>query len=131
MKWFYVLVSVCVLSVGCMGNQVVPNSRPGWVINPAIPGAVAAVGYSASQIKGYSAQRSMAIQAALDEIARQMGVTISNTTLIGKKSDGTSVSSEMETWSFSTVDNKKVTAHVKESWLDPSTEALYVWMVAK
>ena len=130
MRVLYVVMIVCMLAfLGCAGSKTV--KAPSWVMNPSESGAVAGVGNCRRHINGFSAQRMVAIRRGLDEIAMQKGMTISNVALVGTVGTQAGISTSLESWSFQTVDNQKVTAVVKAAWMDPVTEELYVWVVSK
>lgn len=82
-------------------------------------------------VNGKNAQRSLAIKRAIDEIALQMGVTVNNVALIGTVANKGGTTTNLESYSFQTVDGKVVKAVIRDTWEDPQTEELYVWMVAQ
>jgi len=126
----YVVTIVCMLALlGCSGAK--PVKAPSWVMNPSESGTVGGVGNCRRHINGFSAQRMVAIRRGLDEIAMQKGMTISNVALVGTVGTRAGTSTSLESWSFQTVDNQKVTAVVKASWVDPVTEELFVWVVSE
>ena len=130
MRVLYVVMIVCMLAfLGCAGSKTV--KAPSWVMNPSESGAVAGVGNCRRHINGFSAQRMVAIRRGLDEIAMQKGMTISNVALVGIKGSQAGTTSKIESWSFQTVNNQKVTAAVRASWMDPVTEELFVWVISK
>ncbi len=115
---------------GCSGAQT--QKMPTWVMSHpgGMGGKVAGVGSCRRHINGFSAQRQVAIRRGLDEIAIQKNVTISNATLMGTTGTRAGTSTSMESWSLQTVDKQTVSATIKDSWIDPTTEELFVWMVA-
>lgn len=81
-------------------------------------------------VNGANAQRSLAIKRAIDEIALQLGVKVNNVALIGTTS-GPAGGSSVESYSFQTVEGSVVKAVIKETWKDPKTEEIYIWMVTE
>lgn len=129
MRFFYTTMVICLLTIwGCADAPV--EKMPSWVMNPSGSGRVAGVGSCRRHINGFSAQRMVAIRRGLDEIAMQKGMTISNVALVGIKGSQAGMTSQIESWSFQTVNNQKVTAAVRASWLDPVTEELFVWVIS-
>lgn len=130
MRFFYTAMVVCLLTVwGCADAPV--EKMPSWVMNPSGADGVAGVGSCRRHIDGFSAQRMMAIRRGLDEIAMQKGMTINNVALVGLKGSQAGTTTKIESWSFQTVDNQKVTAVVKAAWMDPVTEELFIWVISK
>lgn len=123
------------LFTGCIGGGTQPqpaaNGAPQWLYNPSAGGKLGGVGSAKTHIKGRSAQRQLAISRALDEIARQMGVKVSNVLTTEAHADQHSASSSMSSYSFQTTDGKVVTAQIKEMWYDAAQQELHVWMVVQ
>lgn len=89
------------------------------------------VGISGVHVRGLQAQRELAIERAINEIAGQMGVEVSNfskSVTVGHKDQ---IKTQREIYSFQTVDGQIVQAVLRELWTDPETRDLYVWMVVK
>jgi len=111
------------------------NSEPSWVLNPnkhkKAKSRVVGLGYSKTHFGGLRKQRQLAIAAALDEIARQKGVKVSNTLQRMQVASGSSSASTSSMYSVQSVDGNSVTATVVESWTDPRTKDLYVLMVSE
>lgn len=132
---FLIAVVVVLFLVSCtstQGPQVVQaTGEPEWVFNPSVPGKVAGIGIARYNFNGGHAQRTAAIQRAIDEIARQLGVTVDSTSEITTVADRNSSASNMQSYSFQTVDGNVVTANARKWWKDPTTQELYVWMVTQ
>ena len=124
-----VFVCVCLLIVSCVSveKKVI---RPSWILNSGIPGKVAGIGICGTHVNGENAQRSLAIKRAIDEIALQLGVKVNNVALVGTKS-GAGASSSVESYSFQTVEGQVVKAVIKETWKDPKTAEIYIWMTTE
>lgn len=130
MRTLYAVAMVSLLALfGCIGAKKV--NTPSWVLNSSVSGSITGVGNCRRHINGFSAQRMVAIRRGLDEIAMQMGVTISNVALVGTVGTQAGTTTSLESWSFQTADNRKVTAVVKASWVNPETEELFVWVVSE
>ena len=125
---FMVAVSVCLLSFACVSAK--PVIKPSWIYNSNVSGKVAGIGICGMHVNGANAQRSLAIKRAIDEIALQLGVKVNNVALVGSKS-GVGGGSSVESYSFQTVEGSVVKAVIKETWKDPKTEEIYIWMVTE
>lgn len=107
------------------------TGEPGWVVNPSVAGKVAGVGSCGYHIDGKSAQRSLAIKRAIDEIALQLGVTVENVTAIKTVGNRSGSTTGVQSFSLQTVNGELVKAVVKSSWKNPRTDELFVWMVTR
>ncbi|GAB6094433.1 hypothetical protein JCM14469_06850 [Desulfatiferula olefinivorans] len=126
------IVVVLVLGLGlaaCVTGQ--KSSTPNWVYNSAVEGKVTGIGVCGEHVNGVNAQRSLAIKRAIDEMALQMGVKVSNVALIGTKAGAAGSSSSVESYSFQTVDGNVVKAVIRETWKNPKTNEIYIWMVTE
>ncbi|MEF3191866.1 MAG: hypothetical protein K6347_04875 [Campylobacterales bacterium] len=111
--------------------SAVPSRFPAWVFEPAQEGKIAGVGIAKPHINGKQAQRQLAIERALDEIARQMGVQVTSIQKLSTVGTSSHATTMMESYSLQTTSGKVVTASVKAWWHDDENEELYVWMVAQ
>jgi hypothetical protein len=118
-----------VASIGLAGCVTVgkkeTSSRPTWISEPG-DGVSAAAG---EHINGRVAQEELAIARARDELARRMGVRVSNVmnsqlTLVGQ----TAVSSA-QSQSTQQVTGAEVKAAVRAKWFDANSGLLWVWLV--
>lgn len=125
----FMVTLICMTLVSCVTVQ--PAFKPSWIQNSSIEGKVAGIGVCGMHVNGENAQRSLAIKRAIDEIALQLGVKVNNVSLVGTKAVAGSGGSSVESYSFQTVEGKVVRATIKETWKDPKTLELYVWMVAE
>jgi hypothetical protein len=135
------LVAVSVLFFGCNAVQtpyssssnqqsaIKTDSRPAWFYTPNQNDKIGGVGICGMHIKGSSAQRELAISRAIDEIARQLGVKVSNILKTSSTSSDTGHSASLESYSIHTVEGKTVTATIAGAWNDPATDELYIWML--
>lgn len=126
------IVVILALSLGmtaCVTSQKI--STPKWVYNSGVEGKVAGIGVCGEHVNGVNAQRSLAIKRAIDEIALQMGVKVSNVALIGTKASAAGSSTSVESYSFQTVDGNVVKAVIRETWRNPQTNEIFLWMVTE
>ena len=127
MKLFLASIAVLLMVTGCFGPE--PKSiytKPEWVLHPE-PG-VLGMAYrhgSGSIVK----QKEVAMQRAREELARQKGIDIS---LIETKSETyVNGKSTLVTGSEGSSKTKQtVSAHEKDSWTDPMSGIIYVWVFA-
>lgn len=108
-----------------------PSNLPKWVFEPSKNGKIGGVGISKSHFEGKTAQRSLAISRALDEIARQMGVEVVSLQKISTVGTSQKATTSLESYSFQTTDGKTVRARVETFWEDRAHDELYVWMVTE
>lgn len=123
-----IFISTCLFLFACTSAK--PVIKPSWIHNSSVSGKVAGIGICGMHVNGVNAQRSLAIKRAIDEIALQLGVKVNNVALVGTKS-GAGGGSSVESYSFQTVEGSVVKAVIKETWKDPKTEEIYVWMVTE
>jgi len=126
---------VVTLSSGCNSDKVSISppvaKKPSWFFTPSQEGGTAGIGHCGVHINGISAQRALAISRAIDEIATIKGVKVENVTVTTDKVTNSSVVSTLDSYSIHTSDQKVINATIREIWIDPSDQALYVWMIAK
>lgn len=94
-------------------------------------GKTGGVGIAGPHINGVSAQRELAVQRAIDDIGRQLGVTVSSISKVASTGSKQGVQTQMTSYSIQTVSGKTVRAKIMEFWEDPETGKLYVWMVVE
>ena len=132
-----VLASLLMIAVisGCAKRvevaEPVSSRMPAWVYSPSGDGYIGGVGVCRSHIKGKTGQRDLAVSRAIDEIARQMGVTVSNVLKVDAKMSADASGSAVSSYSLQTVSGKEVNAFIAETWTDPITGEFYVYMKAK
>jgi len=108
------------------------NGKPEWFFAPSKEGRIGGVGVSGVHVDGKTGQKSLAMQRALEEIARQMGVKVQSFSSLKSVSDTSSgTTTSGETSSFFTVDGTEVRARIEAIWEDPYTQELYIWMVTQ
>lgn len=124
---FFVFLVVGLVS--CVSST--RNTKPGWIQNSGVSGKVSGIGICGTHVNGPNAQRALAIKRAIDEIALQLGVKVNNVALIGTKASAAGASTTVESYSFQTVDGNVVKAVIRETWSDPQTDEIYIWMVTE
>lgn len=105
------------------------REQPSWVTNPSSAGKIVGLGSAKSHIKGPAAQRALAMSRALDEIAKQKGVSVSNIVTTQGSMSATRASSSLQTVSQQVVNNNQVHAVIKDEW--NSGDELFILMVAE
>jgi hypothetical protein len=128
-KIAFIFIAIFLFIISCASTSEI--KRPSWVFNSAVSGKVAGIGISGQHINGKSAQRSLAVKRAIDEIASQLGVSVDNVALIGLVGNSSGATKSIESYSFQTVDGQVVKAVIKDTWLDFQTDELYIWMVTQ
>ena len=136
LNFLFAIVFISFLSTSCASNNKIAASvqkKPVWIYNyNNDSGKTCGVGNCGPHIKGIAHQRALAISRAIDEIARQQGVTVKTELtayMNGSSSGGTS--SKMSTYSVQTSNGQTVDAEVKDSWIDERENGFYVLMCTK
>ncbi len=118
------LISLFFVACGASGT-------PEWTVMPPSDGKIYGVGSSPIHVKGLTFQRALAISRAIDEIARQKGVKVSNTLeRVESVSSSGSVSSAAQSYSVQSVEGQTVNAKIKEVYRDPRSKKIFVLMFA-
>lgn len=140
-KTFNASIFIGVLLVsGCSNINLNPNNTPtsvslekmpNWVYETSKNGKTGGVGISKPHYSGKTAQRTLAISRALDEIARQMGVKVVSSQKISTIGTSQNATTSLESYSFQTTDGKVVHATIQAFWEDKPNEELYVWMLTE
>lgn len=129
--FFGMMVVLFLAGCGAKSTPVQEEGAPAWLYNPGMSGKIGGVGSARTHVQGKSAQRKLAISRALDELANQMGVKVSNVTATAAHASETGASSSMESYSLQTSDGTTVKAVIKAIWYDAPHDELHVWMVAE
>lgn len=127
-----------VLLVGCQSHQQdipstqnpSPHKTPEWVLQPTGPeGQLGGVGVSRPHVRGLSHQRQTAVSRAIDELARQLGVTVESVLTDQQRSvNGGQLAGETTIVSFQTTTGEMISARLRSLWKDPQSKELYAWM---
>ncbi|MDR2883936.1 MAG: hypothetical protein LBV09_02375 [Deferribacteraceae bacterium] len=104
------------------------NGKPSWYWSPGYEGKLGGVGEAGFNVYGVSEQRKLATSRAIEDIARQKGLTVSSSQAVSHSaaSDGTA-SVNIESYSVHTVEGMTISARVRQVWQDPSTDRIIVW----
>ena len=128
-------VASVMLLTGCtasLDSIIVPaNNSPQWLKDPYYKNdKIAAVGCSPIHFKGVEAQKKLAISRAIDQIAVQKKVTVSNVTLRQRSSQngGFSNSKSTSSSSLQSVDNLVISTKVKELYTKQNGD-ICAWVV--
>lgn len=117
----------------CIAQQqpVQPQTpqRPAWIDNPRTVGQIVGLGHAGVHFNGRAAQRELATSRALDEIARQMGVTVNNIMVVNQQLTTTGVSATMASSSEQSVKGRVVNAVVHDEWREGDN--FYILMVGQ
>lgn len=127
---------VCFYISGCAalksGGALNDSQLPKWILNPSANGVIGGVGYCAAHVNGVTGQRELAAQRALEEIARQKGVSVDSVMVVSSSASSYLKNRDTDINTISTFkSNNKVTAYIKEIWVHPVTKEMYVYMVAE
>jgi len=122
--------------LGCAGMGMTKgpkliDGKPEWYYNPSSGGKVGGVGVSGIHKDGKTGQKQLAVERALSEIARQMGVKVDSYSSLYSQSNSGGSSVEGRSTSFFTTEGKTVNARIVEMWEDPYSKELYIWMVSE
>ena len=110
-------------------SGVKPDQKmPDWVLHYKAEGKICGIGVSLPHIRGIAHQRILAISRGIDEIAKQLNVTVDTNleSLMTGSSNG--VSSSLSTYSVHATNGQTVNAEIIEAWINDSTEEFYVLM---
>ncbi len=106
------------------------GSVPDWVYNfKPEEGRVCGIGTAGLHMKGFSYQRATAIARAIDEIARQKGVTVKTQLehFLGGTSGGGQVSA-LSVYSVQTTEGELIRARIVHAYYDRTSQMFYVLM---
>ncbi len=131
-KMFFTFLLIPLLFTACQNKPYLepPIQEPGWIVQPSLDGKIGAVGSAQEHFKGKVAQRRLAVSRALDELAQQSGVQVQNTIKRNERRDGMHTNSSAEFYTLQNSSNETVRAHIEETWTNPKTKEIYVWLVA-
>ncbi|MDF1878259.1 LPP20 family lipoprotein [Sulfurimonas sp. SAG-AH-194-C20] len=132
MKKVQLLIVVLFLSfTACSSSPKLKdsNSMPSWVHNPSEQGKIGAVGVARRTYdSSLSTQRKLAIKRALDELALQANVKVK--IRMTKEETVTNSKTTLKTKDYSTYGaNETISAYIKDTWMDRSSNELYIWML--
>jgi len=98
------------------------NSTPDWILNPLkySNGKKVAVGCAEVHYRGFSVQKKLAIQRAIDELAMQVNTTINNITYRNKKISGRFKKSSLQSKSIQSVNNVNIKSTILKEYKYPN-----------
>jgi len=128
--FFFILISF--VFIGCTNiNQpnsatVSNNNKPKWLDNPQkfSNGKITAVGCAGLHYKGVNAQKKLAVQRAIDEIAMQVRTKVSKVSLRHRTNHSSSSSSS----SLQEVNNVNVSTKIMEYYKNQSGD-ICAWLI--
>jgi len=107
------------------------NNTPPWLSNPYCDSdKYAAVGCSASHIKGEAAQKKLAISRAIDDLATQVKVKVDSVTIRKKHTNKMEHTSKSETVSLQKVSNVEISTKIKAIYKKKNGD-ICVWAILK
>ncbi|PLX69881.1 MAG: hypothetical protein C0603_02810 [Denitrovibrio sp.] len=124
------LVSCASVPFAKSGPKLI-DGKPEWYFNPSKDGKIGGVGVSGIHKDGKTGQKQLAVERALAEIARQMGVKVESYSSLQSQTAGGSSSVSGQSHSFFTVDGKSVNARIEQMWENKYSGELFIWMVAQ
>lgn len=125
------LFLVSLLLFACSAtSETRPVIEPAWLYKPNLNGKTGAVGSSKPQFKGNAVQRRVAVSRALDELAQQSGVNVGNIIMRKERVSALGANISTEVQSRQSTADITVNAHIEETWTDPRTKELHIWLVA-
>lgn len=114
-------------------NKSSVQKEPEWVINPLsgiTNGKLAATGCARTHVRGVEAQKKLAIQRGIDQIAMQLSTKVSVVSYRKKQaSSGNNISSKLDSSSLQEVENVEVSTKVKAFYKRVSTGEICAWVV--
>lgn len=89
------------------------------------------VGVSLPHIKGIAYQRMLAISRAIDEIAKQQGVSVDTELASIMSGNQSGANSRLSTYSVQATTGEKVEAEIVDTFIDNQFDELYILMCTK
>ena len=127
MKALFSSLTLILLVLSGCGSAPAPKrvkvEKPAWINNSA-----GAIGICDTHIDGNAKQEEVAIDRALEKLAKQEAVNVkTNSTSTQRENSGVYNSGYQSQTNIKA--NARVKASIKKSWRNPSTNRYYVWMV--
>jgi len=128
------IIFLCVLLI-CSScaiiNKKSVKKQPEWIFHYHIEGKICAVGSSLPHIHGFPYQQATAISRAIDQIAMQKRVHVSTSLEQFLYGNNHNTHSGLSVYSVQTTEGNVVRAIIKDTWQDPQSKMLYVWMFSE
>lgn len=117
------------ISCGSTKNAHYNSDMPDWVYHHyESEDKRCGIGFASSHIRGIAYQRALAISRAIDEIAKQLNVTVDTTVETYMLGSNSSVSSGLSSFSVQTTTGQSVQAGIIDAWMDEYKNEFYVLM---
>jgi len=126
---YTIFVAALLLTASCTPQQTTPQPTiPEWVFGNIPENGICYVGSAKRHIKGTAYQRALAVSRAIEGIASQKNVTVNSQ--IEHYMGGTSYSaqSSLNSYSIHTTEGEQISAKIKDTWLNPETEEIFILM---
>lgn len=122
---------MAISTLACKSANYSALELPKWVMHYDGGGKRCGVGISRTHINGLPYQRALAISRAIDEIAKQQGVTVDSelASIISGSQNG--AISRLSTFSVQTTTGEKVEAEIMDTFMDNKSSELYILMCTK
>lgn len=134
MRYRLLLLLTMSLITACNGGMVRPaNSQlPAWFNEPDIPGYLGiSVSAPVQSMGGLEGQRRVALSKARAELGRITRLNVQSSNVISQTSNKEQTSTDFQNRtrisSTETLDVSNM--QVKEEWVDPATNELYIWVL--
>ena len=114
--------------LSCTTTKIEYQEPPEWVFGNTNSNNICYVGSSRPHIRGLPYQRALAVSRAIEGIARQKNVTVKTQVEHYMKGTSESSSSFLKTYSIQTTSGEKISAQIKETWLNEKTNELFILM---
>lgn len=115
-----VLILVLFFS-GCAKNDTYVKAikEPKWLLDPKIEGKTSGVGCATRHYNGETAQKKLALQRAIDEVASQVSVKVQSVSYNQKELSGTKYVSQSNTSSLHTINNENIQTKIVDWYKKP------------
>jgi len=111
------------------GSKVSQFTKPSWISNPNQDNYTGSIGIAHLHHKGFVYQRKLAISRALDELALQKGVLVSLDMQKIEETKNNKLSTDVKVQTSYNTTQTTLSAQIKDTWQDPSSKTLFVWLV--
>lgn len=128
MKFIFIFSIFLVTACAGTYNGTKRQAYPDWIYGTSNTDGICYVGSSLPHIRGKPYQRALAISRALEGIAMQKKVVVDVNVEHLMTGTSDSASSSMEVYSVQTTKGEIVRAKIKDVWLDPYKQELFILM---
>ncbi len=115
---------------GCSKNEahLKKINEPKWLKDGKVEGKISGIGCAAIHYKGLEAQKKLAIQRAIDQIAMQVSTNVSTISYNERKRDSQGYSSNTQTKSLHTVNGENISTKILD-WYKNSNGDICVLII--